>query len=159
VDICTRRDRMQLRNPPLLGLLCLFLVSPAALESNEQERHRWWHSEDVRTELRLTDDQSASLDGIYQETLPKQRKSMRRLNTEEKALSALIADMDVQEVDVIRQIDRVEAARSELSKSRILMVFRMYRVLSAAQRETLDAWREQRATDRRPSSGTRSKRR
>ena len=84
---------------------------------------------------------------------------MRRLNAEELTMSALIADMDVQEIDVIRQIDRVQAAQSELSKSRILMVFRMYRVLSAAQRDTLDAWREQEDTDRRPSSRTQSKRR
>lgn len=150
---------MNSRNAPLLGLLGLLLLGLGQLEAKEQERHRWWHSDEVRAELGLTDEQSASLDDIYQKTLPKQRESMRRLNDEEKTLSALIADMDVQEIDVTRQIDRVEAARSELSKSRILMVFRMYRVLSAAQRETLDAWREQEANDRRPSSRTRSKRR
>jgi Spy/CpxP family protein refolding chaperone len=151
---------MQSRTAPVLvGLLGLLLVGLAPLEANEQERHRWWHSEEDRTELGLTDDQSASLDDIYEETLPKQRESMRRLTAEELTLSALISDMDVQEIDVTRQIDRVEAARSELSKSRILMVFRMYRVLSASQRETLDAWREQEDSERRPSSRTRSKRR
>ena len=150
---------MQSRIAPLLGLLGLLLLGLAPLEANEQERHRWWHSEEVRTELGLTDDQSASLDDIYEETLPKQRESMHRLNAEELTLSALISDMDVQEIDVTRQIDRVEAARSELNKSRILMVFRMYRVLSASQRDTLDAWREQTDTERRPSSRTRSNRR
>jgi len=151
---------MQSRTAPLFGLLGLLLLGLAPLEANEQERrHRWWHSEEIPTELGLTDDQSASLDDIYQETLPKQRESMRRLNAEELTLSALIADIDVQETDVTRQIDRVQAARSELSKSRTLMVFRMYRVLSAAQRETLDAWRKQKDADRRPSSRTRSKRR
>lgn len=151
---------MQSLTAPLLGLLGLLLLGLAPLEANEQERrHRWWHSEEIRTELGLTDDQSASLDDIYQKTLPKQHESMHRLNAEELTMSALIADMDVQEIDVTRQIDRVQAAQSELSKSRILMVFRMYRVLSAAQREMLDSWREQKDTDRRPSSSTRSKRR
>ena len=154
---------MQSPTAPLLGLpglLGLLLLGLAPLEAKEQERrHRWWHSEEVRTELGLTDDQSASLDDIYQETLPKRRESMHRLNAEELTLSALISDMDVQEIDVTRQIDRVEADRSELSKSRILMVFRMYRVLSASQRDTLDAWREQTDTERRPSSRTRSNRR
>jgi len=149
---------MRLRTATLLGLLVL---TPSALEANEQGRvpHRWWHSEEVRTELDLTDEQSASLDRIYQQTLPKQRESMGRLRSEETALSQLIGDMTVQEIDVTRQIDRVEVTRSELSKTRILMVFRMYRVLSAAQRETLDEWRARENDGRRPSSNRRGTRR
>lgn len=153
---------MQSRTAPLLGLLGLLLcTTPPALEANEQGRaaHRWWQSEEVRSELDLTDEQSTSLDRIYQESLPKQRESMRRLNAEELTLSQLFADMNVQEIDVTRQIDRVEAARSELSKTRILMVFRMYRVLSAPQRETLDEWRTRESDDRRPSGNSRRKRR
>ena len=131
------------------------------LEANEQGRvrHRWWHSEEVRTELDLIDEQSTSLDRIYQQTLPKQRESMRRLNSEEMTLSQLIGDMTVQEIDVTRQIDRVEVTRSALSKTRILMVFRMYRVLSAAQRETLDEWRARENDRRQPSSNRRGTRR
>jgi len=149
---------MRSRTATLLGLLVL---TASALEANAQgpEPHRWWHSEEVRTELDLTDEQSTSLDRIYQQTLPKQRESMRRLNSEEMTLSQLIGDMDVQEIDVTRQIDRVEAARSELSKTRILMVFRMYRVLSAAQRETLDEWRARENDDHRPNSNRRGRRR
>lgn len=150
---------MRKHSAPILGLLCVLVLASLTLEAKEQGRrpHRWWQSEEVQTELGLTDDQSASLDSIYQETLPKQRESMRRLNAEELTLSQLIADMEVQEIDVTRQIDRVEAARSELSKSRILMVFRMYRVLSTGQRETLDEWRAQENSERRPSSRPRSK--
>ena len=144
---------MRRHSGAMVGLLGVLVLAPA-LEAKEQERrpHRWWQSEEVQTELGLTDDQATALDGIYQETLPKQRESMRRLNAEELTLSQLIADMDVQEIDVTRQIDRVEAARSELSKSRILMVFRMYRVLSAEQRETLDEWRARESSDRQTES-------
>ena len=94
---------MRLRTATLLGLLVL---TPSALEANEQGRvpHRWWQSEEVRTELDLTDEQSASLDRIYQQTLPKQRESMRRLYSEQRTLSQLIGDMTVQEIDVTRQI-------------------------------------------------------
>ena len=149
---------MRLRTTVLLGLLVL---TASALEANEQGRvpHRWWQSEEVRTELDLTDEQSASLNRIYQQTLPKQRESMRRLYSEQMTLSQLIGDMTVQEIDVTRQIDRVEVTRSELSKTRTLMVFRMYRVLSAAQRETLDEWRALENDGRRPSSNHRGTRR
>ena len=75
---------------------------------------------------------------------------MRRLNAEERTLSQLVADMNVEEIDVTRQIDRVEAARSELSKTRILMVFRMHRVLTATQRDLLDEWTKRDSDNPRP---------
>lgn len=106
--------------------------------------------------IALTDEQSTTLDQIYRKALPKLRESMRRLNVEEDALSLLIGDMDVEEIDVTRQIDRVEATRSELSKTRILMVFRMHQVLTARQRTGLDEWME---TDEQGTPRTRSGRR
>ena len=74
-------------------------------------------------------------------------ESYRRLNGEERTLSRMIANMQVEEIDITRQIDRVEAARSELSKTRTLMVFRMYRVLNPAQRTALKEWMD-------PETGT-----
>ena len=83
---------------------------------------------------------------------------MRRLNAEERTLSQLVGDMDVEEIDVTRQIDRVEATRSELSKTRILMVFRMHRNLTQTQRDDLDEWMEREA-DERGAARARSKHR
>ena len=136
------------------------MATTAVIAAGEQGRrpHRWWQSTDVTALLELSDEQSAALDKIYRKALPKLRESMRRLNAEERTLSLLIADMDVEEIDVTRQIDRVEATRSELSKTRILMVFRMHRVLTQRQRDGLDDWME-RETDDRGTARTRSERR
>ena len=76
---------------------------------------------------------------------------MRRLNAEERTLSRLVGDLDVEEIDVTRQIDRVEAARSEISKSRILMVFRMHRILTETQRDLLDEWMKRDPDERGPA--------
>jgi len=139
----------------LLGLIVVASVASVAVvapvDAKEQGRrpHRWWQSADVQALVELTEEQSAALDTIYRQTLPKQRESMRRLNAEERTLSQLVADMDVQEIDVTRQIDRVEAARSELSKSRILMVFRMHRILTQSQRDALDEWMKREPDERR----------
>jgi Spy/CpxP family protein refolding chaperone len=141
-------------------VICVVMTATAVVEAGEQGRrpHRWWQSAEVRALLELTDEQSGGLDKIYRRTLPKQRESMRRLNAEERTLSELVADMDVEEIDVTRQIDRVEAARSELSKTRILMVFRMHRVLTETQRSSLDEWMK-RASDENEPDRTRRKRR
>ena len=125
-------------------VLCAWTVLATTAVASEQRRspHRWWTSDEVKAMLELREDQSAQLEEIYGQSRPKQRESWRRLNAEERSLSKMIADMTVSELDVTRQVDRVEAARSELRKTRTLMVFRMYRVLSSSQRTTLKEWWE-----------------
>ena len=106
----------------VLGFL-VFSASVSVDAANQNaHRHSWWQSDEVRAQVGLTDDQSAKLDRIYKRALPKLRESMRRLNAEEHALSQLVADMSVEEIDVTRQVDRVEAVRS---KTGLLMVFRL----------------------------------
>ena len=139
---------MPLRHRALISFVMLImLISVAAItivDAGEQRRrpHRWWQSAQVQELLELTDRQSTSLDKIYRWALPKLRDSMHRLDAEETTLDRLVGDMDVEETDVTRQIDRVEATRSELSKTRFLMLFRMLRVLTQDQRDGLDAWQK-----------------
>ena len=127
-------------NVALLSLVVMTATAVAEAGGQGRGPHRWWQSDEVKTLIELTDAQSAALDTIYRKTLPKQRESMRRLTAEEDSLSRLVGDMAVEEIDVSRQVDRVESARSELSKTRILMVFRMHRVLTKRQRDILDEW-------------------
>ena len=140
------------------SLSLVVVTATAVVGAGEQDRrpHQWWQSDEVKALLELTDSQSVRLDKLYRRSVPKQRESMRRLNAERRRLSRLIGDMNVEEIDITRQIDRVEAARSELSKSRLLLVFRMYRVLTEPQRATLDKWVKREPDD---GSPTRSNRR
>ncbi len=110
----------------------------------------------MKSEIRLTDEQSARVEQIYQAARPKLRAAMRKLGHEETALSRLIEEMQVGEAEIVVQIERVEAARSDLSKARILMIYRMHRVLQKEQDEALrNLWdreraREPRTTGQRP---------
>ena len=146
------------RSALLSAVVVVLLVSGADAGEQGRRPHRWWQSDDVKALLELTDVQSAGLDRIYRRALPKMRESMRRLNAEERALSGLVADMEVEELDVTRQIDRVEAARSELSKTRILMVFRMHRILTNTQRDALDEWMQRDPADNEPDRARRKRR-
>ena len=131
---------MPWRNVALVILVVATATAAAAAGEQRRRPHGWWQSTDVKTLLELTDEESTTLDTIYRDALPKLHESMRRLNAEESTLSGLVGDMDIEEIDVTRQIDRVEATRSELSKTRILMLFRMYRVMTEDQRTRLDEW-------------------
>jgi Spy/CpxP family protein refolding chaperone len=135
---------MPWRNVALVILVVAAATALAAAAGEQSRRpHGWWKSTDVKALLELTDEESRTLDTIYRKALPKLHESMRRLNAEESTLSGLVGNMDIEEIDVTRQIDRMEATRSELSKTRILMLFRMYRVLTEDQRTRLDKWMTQ----------------
>ena len=49
---------------------------------------------------------------------------------------------------MLRQADQIESIRSELSKTRVLMLFRMRRVLSPEQRDKLQALQKEHDRDR-----------
>ena len=139
----------------LVALVAAGAAAPPEADAQSRRPHRWWQSEEVTALLDLSTEQAAGIDRIYQRSLPKMHESYRRLNAEERTLSRMIANMQVEEIDITRQIDRVEAARSELSKTRTLMVFRMYRVLDPAQRAALKEWMDLRRDDR--AGGSRSR--
>ena len=125
--------------PTLLVCLTLAvcLVLPAAAAP---QRAKWWQSEEVRNALELTDDTSATLEEIFRATRPALQDLMQKLKREERTLSDLIRGAEVGEAAVLQQIDRVEEARSALSRTRILMLYRMHRELSVGQRDALREW-------------------
>lgn len=122
--------------------LAFVWVAAAAASEQGSPRHRWWQSEPIRQELGLTDRQSAEIGGIFEDTVPRLRAGKRRLDELEASLSALIAAPQSDEEEVSRLIDRVEAARSEINKTRTLMLYRMHRVLSPDQRVRMKALHE-----------------
>ena len=130
---------------PLLLALVLLVAWPL---SAGQRRSKWWRSEKVKSEIHLTDEQSARVEQIYEAARPKLRAAMRKLGHEETELSRLIEEMRADEVEIVVQIERVEAARSALSRARILMIYRMHRVLEKEQDEALRTlWDRERAQE------------
>jgi Spy/CpxP family protein refolding chaperone len=111
---------------------------------------KWW--EVYRAELRLTADQASRIDAIFEATFPRLRASYEELNKREEQLSALISANDATEAQVLRQADQIESIRGELSKTRVLMLFRMRRVLSPEQRDRLQELQKQQRDRGGPSS-------
>jgi Spy/CpxP family protein refolding chaperone len=97
--------------------------------------------------LALTAEQSEHIEGIFQEGMTELRKDKAELDRLEDTLSRLIETM-ASEPEVARQIDRVEAVRSSLNKTRTLMLLHMRQVLTPEQRLKLNALRDQREQER-----------
>lgn len=105
---------------------------------------KWWQADRFKAELGLTPQQSAAIEELFQSSLPRLRAAKEALDREEAELSTLIGAEEADESRVFTQIDRVEALRSELSKTRTLMLFRMRRILTPEQRVKLNTLHAQR---------------
>lgn len=143
-------------SPAAAGQHCESLLADCPLQSAQrgessasstQHSHKWWMSEASRSEFGLSDTQSRDIEAVFQQLLPTLRLNKADLDREEQALSRLLAEAPSNEGVVVQAIDRVEAARGALSKTRTLMLYRMYRLLSNEQRTKVQAYHERRADD------------
>jgi Spy/CpxP family protein refolding chaperone len=126
-------------------VLVLAVVFGLAAETADAGQHKakWWRSEVYQRELGLTVDQVTRIEHTFQESWPSLQESKKELDRLETELSQVIADGTAEESRVLRMIDRVEATRSTLARTRALMLYRIHRVLSPAQRARLKALHEE----------------
>ena len=99
---------------------------------------KWWIDPELRAELAITDQQSAAIELVWQKSLAHRAETRDRLDKADAILQKLILD-GADEAAVTAQLDRVEAARSEANKARVLLLYRMNRHLTQEQRVKLDA--------------------
>ncbi len=113
---------------------------------DERERWKWWLYD--RAELGINDQQSASINAIFESTLPKLRETREELDRAEEEMARIIKEHKADLAVVSGQIDRLEGARSLHNKTRTLMLYRMHLLLSAEQRTKLEALRARRDAER-----------
>lgn len=149
-----RRAGRRLACVAVLGVLAVLLTSRA----DGGQRHRWWQSGEVKEALRLSPQQTAAIEEIYASTQPVLKSLSKAFEEERETLSRLIDDADLEEWQFELQVDKLQAARSALSKAHIMMLYRMGRKLTAVQqrklaefeREQRRRWRERHLDDREP---------
>jgi Spy/CpxP family protein refolding chaperone len=131
--------------------LVLVLAFPALAGA---QGFKWWNSDRFRADLTLTADQVTRLDEVYQGLLPKLASGKDALDRLEKQLSDVVANGTAPEAEVMNLVDQTERSRSELAKTRMLMVYRMHQILTVEQRAKMNAlrakWEQDRRQDRRP---------
>jgi Spy/CpxP family protein refolding chaperone len=116
------------------ALIAAVVVATAALLAPpaSAQGFKWWQSEMFKRELGLTADQSAKIETIFQKTVPVLRQEKDALDKAQADFNQMIEASD--DAQVMAQVGVVEAARSELNKSRTMMLLRMRRVLTPDQR-------------------------
>ena len=110
----------------------------AALAGQGPPPAKWWQSAEVKAQLRLTDDQVRRVDEIYSSSLPERTRLVKEAEQLSSQLEALLACADCTEEAVLELSERAAAAQALRSRARIVMLYRMYRVLTPGQRRQLD---------------------
>ncbi len=134
----------------LLGGPWQVRAQPAQQGQNPPQRFAWWRSEQYQKNLGLSTDQVNRLEAIFQAVLPELRKGRDDLDHHEAELSRLI-ETGADEALVTRQLDKVEAIRSRVNKTRQLMLLHHRQVLTPEQRVKLAQAERERAG--RPPTG------
>ena len=131
-------------------------AQPATPKPDDRERRKWWLYD--RAELGITEQQSTTINQIFESTIPKLRETRQELDRAEEELSRTIKEHKADIAVLSGMLDRVESARSQYNKTRVLMLYRMHLILSAEQRTKLEALRarmDQDRRDREPQPGFR----
>lgn len=115
--------------------------NPAKAEPQKDAPRRPWKFwiGDSRAELGITAQQASDIEQIFQSTMPKLEALKNKVDSLEAAVSQTIRDGSADLSVVTQQVDRFEAGRADLSKTRTLMLYRMRGVLTADQRTKLQA--------------------
>ena len=143
---------------PLCALICLSANSLDGAQPRNGPRE-WWKSEEIRQELELSDEAVASIEAIFQATMPDLRAAYRLLRKHQEQFDQLLEQVAVSEEEVLHEVDHLEAARAEANKARAMMLFKMRRVFTPDQRNKLDKIRERRQNERRTREPNDSQRR
>lgn len=138
------------------GAACLLAVAlslgTGLAGTTEGRPSKWWQSPVCKARVGLSEPQAAEIERIFQSVRDELRAEKAELERQETALSRLLGDPATDEAVVVRTIDRVEAARSALAKTRTLMLYRMHRLLSPEQRVKLEAFEREQARSSEPAS-------
>jgi Spy/CpxP family protein refolding chaperone len=126
--------------------------SPSSPQGTQEQQdknrpYKWWLSPEGKKEFGISEQQSKELEAQFQQMLPTLRANKSELDKQEKTLNQLLGNASSSEPTVAQAIDRVEAARSALSRTRTLMLYRMYRLLSPEQRAKVQAYYERKAQE------------
>jgi Spy/CpxP family protein refolding chaperone len=119
----------------------------AAAQPSQRRGFAWWQADQFQKNLGLSTDQVNRLETLFRGALPDLRRGRDDLDRQEAELSRLI-EMNADEAVVIRQVDKVEAIRSHLNKTRQLLLLHQRQMLTAEQRGKLKTLFDQMQADR-----------
>jgi Spy/CpxP family protein refolding chaperone len=109
---------------------------------------KWWAIDKYKQELKLTIDQSAEIEKVFQASMERLRTDKDDLDRAQNNFSLLMERASAGEREFARAVDQLELARYNVSKERTMMLVRIHSILTPDQRKGLEAIRKRNDGDK-----------
>ena len=109
---------------------------------------KWWAVDKIKQELKLTADQAARIEKVFQASMDQLRVDKDDLDRAQATFSELMERPSASELEFSRAVNRLELARYNVSKERTTMLVRIHSILTPDQRKGLEAIRKRNDADR-----------
>jgi Spy/CpxP family protein refolding chaperone len=116
----------------------MLLAAVVLASAQPAQRQPWWKAAAIQNAISLTSHQAEQLDAIYRESLPERRRLRRQLAAQQKRVAEIFATGPFDDERVRPVILRLFAVEKKRNVARVLMLIRMYRVLTPIQRDKLE---------------------
>jgi Spy/CpxP family protein refolding chaperone len=103
---------------------------------------KWWAVDNIKQELKLSPDQSARIEKVFQASMDQLRVDKDDLDRAQATFSELMERPTASELEFSRAVNRLELARYNVSKERTTMLVRIHSILTPDQRKGLEAIRK-----------------
>jgi Spy/CpxP family protein refolding chaperone len=120
-------------------------------------RMAWWKDEKAKAEIGLTAEQASKIDRIFQDAIEKAKPLREEVNQLEKELSQTMKATTAEVSVVAQQVETVENKRAQLNKLRVIMLYKMRRVLTPEQNVRFQAYMDRREAERKKQDADRRK--
>ena len=126
-----------LRTKAWFALLLLVVFLPATVVAQEMMHGKWWNDSSMADELKLTDSEKSRLDEKYIEGRRKMIDLKSAVEKERLELDFALDRQDTNKARINEHYDRLEKARTELSKARFGLLIEMRDIIGVERFQTL----------------------
>ena len=116
--------------------------------SDPRPPQKWWADEKIQQELKLTSQQAAAIEKVFQASMEQLRVDKDVMDRYQTEFSKLMDQPTAAERDFTRAVNNLEMARYNVSKERTLMLVRIHSILTPDQRKGLETIRKRNDADK-----------
>ena len=116
--------------------------------SDPRPPQKWWADEKIQQELKLTSQQAAAIEKVFQASMEQLRVDKDVMDRYQTEFSKLMDQPKAEERDFRPVVNNLEMARYNVSKERTLMLVRIHNILTPEQRKGLETIRKRNDADK-----------
>ena len=110
-------------------VICIIITLPGAATAQDVPSGKWWRNSRMSRQLNLNDREIKQLDSAYIKNRRKLIQEKSRVETERFELENIIENESLDENAAIKQFDRLESKRENLSRSRFNFLLEVRKIL------------------------------